>query len=253
MAAGAAASPAAAQEQIPDWPGYIDGVDGGYLDARGQSEVTVEVGADGNSGAFAFEPARLWVDPGTTVLFEWTGEGGGHNVVLEDGPASLDSGDPVTNAGVNYEYTFEQGGISTYKCVPHESLGMKGGVAVGDDVPTRTPTPEPTATPEDGGGGLPGGPNGSLIIGAFIAAGALGAFAVLGADAWRSFRREMAVTGDAEPTDAPETGPTVELDHHSFDPSGTLRLVFIYLAIVVVLWVFMYFVEYLGRGLTVIG
>jgi len=43
-----------------------------------------------------------------------------------------------------------------------------------------------------------------------------------------------------------------ELSHDEFDPVGTLILILIYLAIVAVMWVFMYFVEFLGRGLTVV-
>ncbi|ADE04110.1 halocyanin domain-containing protein [Haloferax volcanii] len=140
-AATAAAGTAAAQEggggaQVqPDFGGYLDGVDGGYEDLRGQSEVTIEVGASGNGGNLAFAPAGIWIDPGTTVTWEWTGEGGGHNVVASEG-ASLDSGAAVSEAGSTYEYTFESGGITKYHCVPHEALGMLGAVAVGDDVAT---------------------------------------------------------------------------------------------------------------------
>ncbi|WP_075936661.1 halocyanin domain-containing protein [Halosegnis longus] len=132
----AASGTAAAQSQQPDFGGWLGGVDGGYTDARGESEVTVEVGASGNGGSLAFSPAGLWVDPGTTVIFEWTGEGGDHNVVAQEGPAALDSGGAVGEAGYTYEYTFEEGGITNYACAPHQSLGMVGAVAVGGDVPT---------------------------------------------------------------------------------------------------------------------
>ena len=137
-AAGAvtASNTAAAQSQKPDFGGWLGGIDGGYTDARGQSEVTVEVGASGNGGNIAFSPAGLWVDPETTVTFEWTGEGGSHNVVAQEGPAALDSGSKVDEAGHTYEHTFTEGGITNYVCQPHSSLGMKGAVAVGDDVPT---------------------------------------------------------------------------------------------------------------------
>jgi halocyanin-like protein len=142
--AATAAQPATAAEgdggggggKRPDWGGWLDGIDGGFKDARGQKEVTVKVGAQGNGGAFAFEPAGLWVDTGTTVKWEWTGQGGGHNVVAESGPASLDSGSAVSSSGVHYEHTFEKGGITTYYCDPHRSLDMKGAVAVGDEVST---------------------------------------------------------------------------------------------------------------------
>jgi halocyanin-like protein len=135
--AGASGS-AAAQTTEPDWGGYLDGVDGGYQDMRGSSEVTVEVGASGNGGNLAFAPAGVWVDVGTTVVWEWNGEGGGHNVVADGGPAALDSGAPVAEAGTTYEYTFEEGdaGITNYYCSPHQALGMLGAVAVGEEVST---------------------------------------------------------------------------------------------------------------------
>ena len=121
----------------PDFDGYLAGVDGGYEDLRGNDEVTVTVGADGNQGPNAFSPAGIWIDVGTTVLFEWTGNGS-HNVIAEEGPADLNSGGPTGDSGVQYEFTFEEShaGITKYFCEPHESLGMKGGIAVGEDVPT---------------------------------------------------------------------------------------------------------------------
>ncbi len=38
-----------------------------------------------------------------------------------------------------------------------------------------------------------------------------------------------------------------EIGHDEYDPIGTLTLVFIYFVIISVLWVFTYFVEFLGR------
>ena len=161
-AVAATSGTAAAQTQEPDFGGYLDGVDGGYEDLRGQSEVTIEVGAEGNGGALAFAPAGVWIDPGTTVTWEWTGEGGGHNVKMEEGPASLDSGAPVAEAGTTYEYTFEEAdaGISKYYCAPHQALGMLGAVAVGDDVPV-------VETGGGGGGGanLPSVPDSAKALG----------------------------------------------------------------------------------------
>jgi len=128
----------------PDFGGFLDDVgnfDGSVADTRGQDTVTVAVGAQGNGGAFAFDPPAVHVDNGATVQWEWTGEGGGHNVV-EDGGETLDSGEPVANSGVNYEHTFDTDGIYNYICEPHVSLGMKGSVVVGTDYPT-----------ESGGGG----------------------------------------------------------------------------------------------------
>lgn len=49
------------------------------------------------------------------------------------------------------------------------------------------------------------------------------------------------------------SGVVRQIDHDDFDPIGTLVLIAIYMAIVGVMWVFMYFVEFLGGDLTVIG
>lgn len=42
-------------------------------------------------------------------------------------------------------------------------------------------------------------------------------------------------------------------DEEEFDPIGTLTLIGIYFAILVLSWVFIYYVEFLGRDLTVVG
>jgi len=44
-----------------------------------------------------------------------------------------------------------------------------------------------------------------------------------------------------------------EIGHDEFDPVGTLGLITIYFLILVVLWIFMYFVEFVGNDLTVVG
>lgn len=99
----------------------------------GEAEVTVEVGA--GDTALAFGPAAVHVDLGATVVWEWTGKGGAHNVVAEDG--TFESGDPVGEAGATYRYTFEQTGIYRYYCNPHRAVGMKGAVVVGTDYPSK--------------------------------------------------------------------------------------------------------------------
>ncbi len=113
-----------------DWFADTDNFDGTTADARGGSDVTVAVGAEGNGGAFAFDPPAVWVDPGTTVRWEWTGEGGTHNVVERE--ESFASGDPTDDPSTTFERTFEDEGLYKYFCTPHQSLGMKGAVVVGD-------------------------------------------------------------------------------------------------------------------------
>ncbi|WP_253737421.1 halocyanin domain-containing protein [Halohasta salina] len=158
-AATATAGTAAAQSEMPDF-GEVADVDGGTEDLRGESEVTVEVGASGNGGNLAFAPAGIWVDPGTTVIWEWTGEGGEHNVESTDGPAEFES-ELTAEAGFTFEFEFteEYAGITNYQCNPHASLGMLGAVAVGDDVPTVE------TGGGDSGGGAPQIPDSAKTLG----------------------------------------------------------------------------------------
>ncbi|MBX0288758.1 MULTISPECIES: halocyanin domain-containing protein [Haloarcula] len=126
----------------PDFGGFLDPVGnfngpGSTVDATGQDTVTVDVGVQANGGAYGFGPPAVIVDNGATVQWEWTGNGGGHNV-KSDGDGPLDSGSPVSSSGVNYEHTFESDGIYNYICVPHEGLGMKGSIVVGTDYPTQS-------------------------------------------------------------------------------------------------------------------
>jgi halocyanin-like protein len=124
---GAASGPAAAQSSLDDWFAGVGNYDG-VVDRRGQSEVTVTVGADANGGAFGFAPAAVHVDPGTTVLWEWSGRGGFHNVVDADGAFESEL---VGDAGHTFTHTFDEAGTARYACGPHEAMGMKGAVVVG--------------------------------------------------------------------------------------------------------------------------
>ena len=100
------------------------------VDRTGEATVSVAVGAD---GGFSFAPAHVRVDAGTTVVWEWTGYGGGHNVYAVDGSFASDL---VAGAGHTYERTFETPGTLEYICTPHQTRGMGGTVEVvhpGDD------------------------------------------------------------------------------------------------------------------------
>lgn len=44
-----------------------------------------------------------------------------------------------------------------------------------------------------------------------------------------------------------------EISLEEFNPSGTLALLGIYFLILMGMWVFMYFVEFAGRGVSIIG
>jgi halocyanin-like protein len=121
--------PAIAQEtDLEAWFADVSNYEG-VLDAGGQSDVTITVGAPGNGGGFAFEPAAVRIDPGTTVRWEWTGEGGSHDVAAEDDSYASEL---LGDSGDTFSHTFESDGVSTYACTPHKSMGMKGAVIVGD-------------------------------------------------------------------------------------------------------------------------
>ncbi|WP_336360927.1 halocyanin domain-containing protein [Haladaptatus sp. ZSTT2] len=114
----------------------------GIVDKRGNARVGVTVGAEGNGGGFAFDPPAVRVDPGTTIVWTWTGEGGMHNVVAEDGAYKSEL---LEAAESTFEYTFDDEGVSTYVCGPHKPMGMKGAVIIGDSNVTASP-PKPDYT-----------------------------------------------------------------------------------------------------------
>jgi halocyanin-like protein len=110
---------------------YLSGTgnfDGTLTDERDADAVTVQVGAEGNGGAFAFAPAAIKISPGTTVTWEWTGNGSLHNVVAEDG-AAFES-EQTSEEGYTFEQTFEETGVVTYYCLPHQGIGMKGAIVI---------------------------------------------------------------------------------------------------------------------------
>jgi halocyanin-like protein len=148
-AAAAGVGPAAAQST--DLSGFFSntGNAGEVTDKTGQDEVTVEVGTDGNGSAFGFGPAVVRVDPGTNVVWEWTGKGGQHNVVADDG--SFES-EYYSSSGDTFEHAFESAGVTKYYCAPHEMMGMKGAVVVGDTQ---------VSLGGSGGTAAPGGESGS--------------------------------------------------------------------------------------------
>jgi halocyanin-like protein len=129
-AAGATGSAAA---QADAYGGYLEdeGTWGGTtVDATGVEEPRIDVGAPGNGGNLAFGPAAVLVEPDTTVVWEWTGEGGQHNVVSEEGDFESQLSQ---EEGFTFEQTFSEGGVHQYYCAPHRALGMKGVVVVGED------------------------------------------------------------------------------------------------------------------------
>ncbi|WP_380681365.1 halocyanin domain-containing protein [Salinigranum sp. GCM10025319] len=229
-----------------DWFSDVDNFDGTTEDMTGQDAVAVEVGAQGNGGTFAYAPPAVRVSPGTTVTFDWTSNT--HNVLVEDQPdgGGWEGHEPIENTGFTYEHTFETPGVYLYYCEPHLSLGMKGAVVVG-------------AAP--GGGGGEGEASAGAIRLLQITQGFLGVIflAIVGVMAYVAVNRERYPAPEPEPTEREPTAeaafeePEVAIEHDDFDPVGTFTVVLGYFAILVLMWVFMYFVEFLGNGPTVVG
>lgn len=259
VAAGTAATGAAAAQEYGGWftsnakGGAVDNYDGTTVDKTGQDQVTIQVGSQGNGGSFAFGPPAVRVSPGTKVTFEWVSNT--HNVLVESQPdgAGWQGHEAIENQGFTYSHTFETKGIYKYYCQPHLSLGMKGAIVVG---------PAPGGGGGQGGGAPSGTVGGGISLWEVLFSGTIlfGMLAPIIASFYRGedveVEYEPSTDADGEPTGTPEAPaeePIREIGHDAYDPVGTASLVVVYFLILLGLWVFMYFVEFLGNGPTVIG
>lgn len=120
--------PSTGNRTVDEWVVDSGNFDGSVADRTGVSTATITVGAEAARGNFVFEPPVLRVSVGTTIEWEWSGRGGPHNVVFEDG--DIRSDEIYADPGVHLEHTFEESGTYRYACEPHQSLGMKGAVIV---------------------------------------------------------------------------------------------------------------------------
>ena len=115
--------------EIDDYLGDARLYEGTIADYTGQDEVTVSVGA-GDIG-YAFDPPAIRIDSSTTVVWEWTGEGGAHNVAsVEASESDFESGSAVSEEGATFEQSFDNTGIQLYQCTPHQANGMLGAIEV---------------------------------------------------------------------------------------------------------------------------
>jgi halocyanin-like protein len=108
------------------WLSDVSNYDGSPADRTGQDTVDVAVGS-GNG--LLYDPPAVRISPGTTVVWEWTGNGGQHNVKEESGAFESKL---FSTEGSTFEWTFEERGVFPYLCVPHQAVGMKGVVDVVD-------------------------------------------------------------------------------------------------------------------------
>lgn len=100
---------------VPNYEGYLE-------DLTGQAEVMVTVGS---GDGFRYDPPAILIDVGTTVVWEWTGEGGAHDVTDIEGSFGSDM---VADEGTTFDHEFTESGEYLYVCTPHDSMEMKGAV-----------------------------------------------------------------------------------------------------------------------------
>lgn len=105
--------------------------DGTIEDETGQDSITIMNGAGDNG--LAYDPPAVRIDAGTTVTWEWTGEGGAHNVVSADESDfefESDDGQLIDEAGHTFEFTFDEPGTAFYICTAHAAVGQHGAIVV---------------------------------------------------------------------------------------------------------------------------
>lgn len=111
------------EAQTEEWLGSTRGFET-IEDRTGESEVVVKVGA---GTGLSYAPAAVRVDPGTTIRWQWTGNGGLHNVAF----VGTEVNTPLRGEqGETFTYTFTEPGEYRYECTPHAAVGMRGVVIV---------------------------------------------------------------------------------------------------------------------------
>jgi halocyanin-like protein len=241
----------------PDYGGWFSDVPNyeSTVDQRDTEEVVVEVGTETENGPYGFSPAAVRISPGTTVRFRYVSAG--HNVLPESIPGDSDwQGDEaINNSGYEFTHTFETEGVYTYFCEPHRSLGMKGAIVVGN------------VGGGHGGSSFVFKPSQSIyLVGGAVAVAFLSP-AIFGLYLLRNRqqpRPDVSYEGPqraeaagaalpAETPEAPVAEPAQSIEHDEYDPWGTASLVVLYFLILVLMWMFTYFVEFLGNGPTITG
>lgn len=113
---------------VAKWLAEVEGFDGTVTDETGSEEVGVIVGEVDENHGFSFTPPAIKVDKGTTVVWEWTGNGGSHDVVFHE--TDVEKSEIMGEQGATFEHTFESTGVYRYYCRPHRAVGQKGAVVV---------------------------------------------------------------------------------------------------------------------------
>jgi len=112
-------------DEIADHLSDANNYDGNIEDMTGEDEITIDNGVGDEPAEFAFEPALVRVDEGTTITWSWVSDG--HNVEEVEGDRFESD---VQDAGETFEYTVEESGNILYQCFPHAEQGHLGAVIV---------------------------------------------------------------------------------------------------------------------------
>jgi plastocyanin len=103
--------------------------------AASAETVVVSMKFNEDTGDFVFEPARIVIAPGDTVVWRQDDSDNEHNVVaypdrIPEGTEPFE-GTMLTALGETWRMRFEKPGSYFYHCHPHEEAGMRGLVVVG--------------------------------------------------------------------------------------------------------------------------
>ena len=91
--------------------------------------ITIDWSFNSTPSALGNANASRTIEVGDTVEWNWFASGS-HNVVSSTGSAeSFNSGEPTSNPGINFSYTFKEIGSNPYVCSPHSS-NMFGTITV---------------------------------------------------------------------------------------------------------------------------
>lgn len=111
-------------DEVADHLSGANNVDGSITDRTGESEISIDVGPGGD---FAYDPALVAIDSGTSVTWEWRSSG--HTVTSEQTPGETEFDIPSRD-GQEFTETFETPGNVLYYCSPHRGAGHLGALVV---------------------------------------------------------------------------------------------------------------------------
>jgi len=109
---------------------------GAGISAAAKADTAViKMKFDEDSGDLYFEPAKVTINPGDTVVWLQDDADNEHNVaaypnLIPEGTQLFES-QMMTRVGESWSMTFDRVGSYFYHCHPHEAVGMKGLIVVG--------------------------------------------------------------------------------------------------------------------------